>query len=69
MVRSGDHVFQNDAGTFTLILPGAPAADAEIVARRVTGEIQRIAEIGGDAIEVAWTVTELAASTEQRRIA
>lgn len=69
VLRSGDHVFQDDVGTFTLILTGTPAADAEIVARRVTAEIQRIAEIDGHAIEVAWTVTQLDASPEQRRIA
>lgn len=69
VVRSGDHVFQDDAGTFTLIFTGTLAADAEIVAHRVTAEIQRIAEIDGDPIEVAWTVTQLDTSAEPRRIA
>lgn len=68
-VRSGDHVFQDDAGTFTLILTGTVAADAELVARRVKAEIERLAEVGGDPIEVAWKVTELGHDAPERRIA
>lgn len=59
VVRSSDHVFQEDAGAFTMILTGTGAADAEIVARRVKSEIEKLAELGGDPVEVSWQVTEL----------
>ena len=59
VVRSNDHVFQEDAGAFTMILTGAGAADAEIVARRVKCELEKLAELAGDALEVSWQVTEL----------
>ena len=69
VVRTSDHVFQDDAGTFTLILTGTGAADAEIVARRVKGEIEKMAELGGDPVEVNWEVTELQQETPVQRIA
>ncbi|MFP5352594.1 MAG: GAF domain-containing protein [Actinomycetota bacterium] len=69
VVRSSDHVFQDDAGTFTLILPGTSAPDAERVALRVKTEIETLAEIGGDPVEVDWKVTELDQGTDRRKIA
>jgi hypothetical protein len=59
VVRSSDHVFQDDAGAFTMILTGTGAADAEIVARRVKCELEKLAELGGDPVDVGWQVTEL----------
>lgn len=69
VVRSSDHVFQDDAGTFTLILTGTAAPDAEMVALRVKAEIERLAEMGGDPVQVAWQVTELHHDADHRKIA
>lgn len=69
VVRSSDHVFQDDAGTFTLILTGTSAPDAEMVALRVKAEIERLAEMGGDPVQVDWKVTELDHDADHRRIA
>ena len=69
VVRSSDHVFQDDAGAFTMILTGAGAADAEIVARRVTCELEKLAELAGDRLEVSWQVTELQHDPAALRIA
>ena len=69
VVRSSDHVFQDDAGTFTLILTGTSAPDAEMVALRVKAEIERLAEMGGDPVQVDWKVTELDHDVDHRRIA
>ena len=69
VVRSSDHVFQEDAGTFTLILTGTSAPDAEMVALRVKAEIERLAEMGGDPVQVDWKVTELDHDADHRRIA
>lgn len=69
VVRSSDHVYQEDAGSFTLILPATDPADAEIVARRVKGEVEKLAEMDGDPVQVDWTVRELGHDIEERRIA
>ena len=69
VVRSSDHVFQDDAGTFTLILTGTSAPDAEMVALRVKAEVERLAEMGGDPVRVDWKVTELDHDADHRRIA
>ena len=69
VVRSSDHVFQDDAGTFTLILTGTSGPDAEMVALRVKAEIERLAEMGGDPVQVDWKVTELDHDADHRRIA
>lgn len=68
LVRSTDQCLREDAGTYSVIMPGTSPEDAESAGRRLRRELEAFANAAGDSISVDCHV-ELLLPQDDRQIA
>lgn len=69
LVRATDQCLREDAGTYSVIMPGTSTEEATVAARRIKEELEAFAEAAGDKIAVDFSVEALIAPELDRQIA
>lgn len=69
LVRSTDQCLREDAGAYSVVMPGTSADDAASAARRIKRELEAFASASGDAVSVEFQVTKLVGAEVDRQIA
>ena len=69
MVRASDECFQQDAGTYAIVMPGTTVEEAEVAARRIKRELEVFATNAEDHIAIETSVRALSTNDETRKIA
>lgn len=69
LVRATDECFQQDAGTYAIVMPGTTIEEAETAARRLKRELEAYATNAEDHITIDTHVRALTTNDETRKIA
>lgn len=69
LVRSTDQCLRQDAGTYSVVMPGTTTEEATIAAARIKRELEVFAQASGDKVAVDFKVEALLASDLDRQIA
>lgn len=66
LVRSSDHCLREDAGTYSIVMPGTTAEEAEIAGARIRRELEVFAVAADDDIHVSYEVRTLLPAHEAK---